>query len=116
MEMKKKVNPSLKSLQFVHKKFDHDEIIDRAMLIMINEAARTLEEGIVLNASNLDMAMIMGTGFPPFRGGLLKYADAMGIEKVHLSLLHFEEKYGERFEPSELIKTMAQNKETFYRG
>jgi len=58
----------------------------------------------------------MGTGFPPFRGGLLKYADAMGIEKVHLSLLHFEEKYGERFEPSELIKTMAHNKETFYRG
>ncbi|CAI6145727.1 MAG: Fatty acid oxidation complex subunit alpha [uncultured Sulfurimonas sp.] len=112
----KKVNPSLKSLQFAHKKFDHDEIIDRAMLIMINEAARTLEEGIVENASNLDMAMIMGTGFPPFRGGLLKYADTMGIEKVYLSLLHFEEKYGKRYAPSDLIASMAQNRETFYKG
>ncbi|MDF1882670.1 enoyl-CoA hydratase/isomerase family protein [Sulfurimonas sp. SAG-AH-194-C21] len=112
----KTVNPDLNALQFAHKSFDNDEIIDRAMLIMINEASRTLEEGIVKNASNLDMAMIMGTGFPPFRGGLLKYADAMGIEKVHLSLLHFQEKYGTRYEPSALIKTMAHKKETFYKG
>ena len=47
---------------------------------------------------------------------LLKYADAMGIEKVHLSLLHFQEKYGDRFQPSKLIIEMAQNNETFYKG
>jgi len=112
----KELNPDLNSLQSHNKEFNNDEIIDRTMLIMINEATRTLEEGIVKNASNLDMAMIMGTGFPPFRGGLLKYADAMGIEKVHLSLLHFEEKYGKRYEPSNLIKTMVQKNETFYKG
>ena len=112
----KNLNTELNSLQFHSKTFNKAEIIDRVMLIMINEASRALEENIVSDASHLDMAMIMGTGFPPFRGGLLKYADAMGIEKVHLSLLHFQEKYGDRFEPSELIKNMAHNNETFYKG
>ena len=85
-------------------------------MIMINEAARILDEKIVKDASELDMAMIMGTGFPPFRGGLLKYADSLGIEKVHMSLVYLQEKYGDRFEPAKLILEMAQNKETFYKG
>lgn len=112
----KKVNPQLESLHFHNREFNKSEIIDRSMLVMINEASRALEENIVKDASHLDMAMIMGTGFPPFRGGLLKYADSLGIEKVYLSLLHLEEKCGERFKPSELIKNMAQKKENFYKG
>ncbi len=112
----KKINSQVDALHFRNKEFNKSEIIDRAMLVMINEAARTLEEEIVKDASQLDMAMIMGTGFPPFRGGLLKYADSIGIEKVNLSLLHLQEKCGDRFEPAELIKNMALNKETFYKG
>ena len=112
----KNLNPKLKSFQYHNKTFNKSEIIDRVMLVMINEASRALEENIAKDASQLDMAMIMGTGFPPFRGGLLKYADAMGIEKVHLSLIHLAERYGERFEPSDLIIDMAQNNETFYKG
>jgi len=83
---------------------------------MVNEASRALEENIVKNASQLDMAMIMGTGFPAFRGGLLKYADFLGINKLYLSLINLEEKYGKRFEPSNLIKKMLHNNETFYKG
>lgn len=112
----KKVNPEVNALHYHSKKFNKSEIIDRAMLIMINEAAKALEEGVVKDASQLDMAMIMGTGFPPFRGGLLKYADSLGIEKVHLSLIHLQEKCGDRFAPASLIREMAQSKELFYKG
>jgi len=112
----KSVNEQLNSMHYHNREFEKSEIIDRAILVMINEASRALEESIVKDASQLDMAMIMGTGFPPFRGGLLKYADSLGVEKVYLSLLHLQEKCGDRFEPSELIKSMAHNKESFYKG
>ena len=112
----KTLNAEVTTLQLHSRHFHDSEIIDRAMLIMINEASRALEESIVQNAQELDIAMIMGTGFPPFRGGLLKYADSLGIEKVHLRLLHLQEKCGDRFAPSALICAMAQNNETFYKG
>lgn len=112
----KEINKEVIAIQPRSRPYSKPEIIDRAMLIMINEAARVLDEKIIKDASQLDMAMIMGTGFPPFRGGLLKYADSLGIEKVHMSLVQLEEKYGDRFEPARLIVEMADNKETFYKG
>jgi 3-hydroxyacyl-CoA dehydrogenase/enoyl-CoA hydratase/3-hydroxybutyryl-CoA epimerase len=112
----KRINKEVTAIQPRSRPYNKAEIIDRAMLIMINEAARVLEESIVKDASQLDMAMIMGTGFPPFRGGLLKYADSLGIEKIYHSLLRLQEKYGNRFEPAGLIKSMAENNETFYKG
>ena len=75
-------------------------IVKRCMLMMINEAAMTLEEGIIEKASYLDIAMIMGTGFPAFRGGILRYSDSIGVENVKKSMKIFEEKYGERFRAS----------------
>lgn len=110
------INSELNAIQPRSRAYTKPEIIDRAMMIMINEAARALEENIVKDASQLDMAMIMGTGFPPFRGGLLKYADSLGIEKVHITLVSLQEKYGKRFEPCELIVNMSANNETFYKG
>src|SRR5262249_47045942 len=59
-----------------------EEILDRCILPMINEASRCLEEGIVASASEVDLGMIMGTGFPPFRGGLLRYADSLGAQAI----------------------------------
>jgi len=112
---KREVNDAVKDLVFSKRQFDEQEIIDRAMLIMINEAVMCLEEGIVDNAQYLDMAMIMGTGFPPFRGGLLKYADSLGIERVVISLKALAKQHGVRFEPAKLLLDMANNKETFYK-
>jgi 3-hydroxyacyl-CoA dehydrogenase/enoyl-CoA hydratase/3-hydroxybutyryl-CoA epimerase len=91
-----------------------ETIIDRCILIMINEAAKCLEENVVKNHRYLDMAMIMGTGFPAFRGGLLRYADEMGIGVVVLKLKNFSKTYGERFEPAELLLEMDQNHQKFY--
>jgi 3-hydroxyacyl-CoA dehydrogenase / enoyl-CoA hydratase / 3-hydroxybutyryl-CoA epimerase len=56
--------------------------VDRMVLLMVNEAARILDEKIVATAGELDLAMIMGTGFPPFRGGLLRYADTIGVKAI----------------------------------
>jgi len=91
------------------------EIIDRCILIMVNEAAMCLQEGIIEKPEYLDMAMIMGTGFPPFRGGLCRYADAVGIPHVVARLTEFESKYGVRFKPAKLLTEMAKSGGKFYK-
>jgi len=96
--------------------FDKQTIVDRCILIMLNEAVRCLEEGIIENPAYLDMAMLMGTGFPAFRGGLLRYADHCGLQSVCDQLTVLSERYGERFAPAPLLLDKAQNAQTFYAG
>jgi 3-hydroxyacyl-CoA dehydrogenase / enoyl-CoA hydratase / 3-hydroxybutyryl-CoA epimerase len=90
------------------------EMNDQVMLTMINEAARCLEEKIISRPDYLDMAMIMGTGFPPFRGGLLKYADTLGIGYVADHLKVFEKKQGDRFTPCARLLEMQKTNKKFY--
>ena len=80
---------------------------------MINEAARCLGEGIAQSARDVDIGMIFGTGFAPFRGGLLNYAESEGIEKVVKKLSAFKEEFGDRFAPSESLLQFEQ-KGKFY--
>lgn len=85
------------------------------MYNMVNEAALVLlEEKIVDTAEEVDLGMIMGTGFPPFRGGLLKYADTIGSEKMVDSLELYAKKYGHRFKPSNPLRNMAKTQRLFY--
>ena len=90
------------------------EIRGRLVLSMVNEAARVLDEGIVKRASDVDLGMIMGTGFPAFRGGLLKFADAIHTRTILSRLDEFEKRYGARFTSSDLIRRMAQENRGFY--
>ena len=92
----------------------NEEIIERCVLPMINEAARCLEEGVVATASEVDLGMIMGTGFPPFRGGLLRYADTLGAQTIVDRLKKYQERFGARFEPSEAILARARSQQKFY--
>jgi len=91
-----------------------NDIVDRCIFIMINEAARCLEENVVKNHRYLDMAMIMGTGFPAFRGGLLRYADEVGVGVVVARLKEFSQSYGSRFEPASLLIKMDRDNQKFY--
>jgi 3-hydroxyacyl-CoA dehydrogenase/enoyl-CoA hydratase/3-hydroxybutyryl-CoA epimerase len=84
------------------------------ILAMVNEAARALEEGVVQDAQTLDMAMILGAGFPPFRGGLLKYADEIGLEEIVDRLLELAEQFGDRFIPAQIFEQLIQDKKDFY--
>ena len=93
-----------------------EEIVQRCLYIMINEASRCLEENIVTDASIIDFAMITGTGFPAFRGGLLTYANEIGLKNILESLRQFEKEYGERFTPSNLLVKLVENYEDFEIG
>ncbi len=73
---------------------------ERLVFTMINEAARILDDKVVASPATLDIAMIMGTGFPPFRGGLLRYADSLGLERVADRLRAYATGVGPRLEPA----------------
>jgi 3-hydroxyacyl-CoA dehydrogenase/enoyl-CoA hydratase/3-hydroxybutyryl-CoA epimerase len=91
------------------------EIQDRLALVMLNEAARCLEEGVVSEASQLDLALIYGIGFPPFRGGIFRYADHLGIKIVHQKLAFLSKVSGENYVPTRLILEMVAEGKTFYK-
>lgn len=95
---------------------DEARVRDRLVLAMINEAARVLEEGIADSAADVDLGMVMGTGFPPFRGGLLKYADDLGPAEVLRTLEALCGTCGNRYEPCGLLKELSGAGETFHRA
>ncbi len=89
------------------------EIRDRCLWPMVNEAAWALEEGVVDSPDRVDLAMIMGTGFPPFRGGLLRWADDVGIGSILEGLLRLESQFGPRFAPAPMLRELAERNGTF---
>lgn len=89
-------------------------IQERLTLVMIKEAGLCLEEEIVRRPRDVDAGMIFGTGFPPFRGGLLRYADSQGVDVCLQKMNAFAEKYGQRFEPPTLLKKMVEKSQTFF--
>jgi len=99
---KSELNKDILSLQKGVITLNKKMIINRTILIMINEATRCLEENVVDNARYLDMAMVIGIGFPAFRGGLMRYADTIGIKNIVELLDSLSVDYGKRFEPSQL--------------
>lgn len=92
-----------------------DEIRQRCLYLLVNEAAHALEEKVVEAADHVDLAMVMGTGFPPFRGGLLRWADMEGIDHIIGRLSSFEARFGARFTPAPRLRAMAESDQTFTR-
>jgi 3-hydroxyacyl-CoA dehydrogenase len=92
-----------------------DEIVDRAILLMMKEAALCLEENIIDRPDLLDATLVFGIGFPPFRGGLLRYADRLGATSIAGKLEGYAKKYGERFAPPPSLQEMAAGGKGFYR-
>ncbi len=91
-----------------------EDIRARLILVMMNEAARVLEDGIAASAADVDLAMIMGTGFPPFRGGLLRFADELHPRLVVDRLRDYEADHGNRFAPAPLLLRLAATDRGFY--
>ena len=96
------------------KGFGSEELQRRLVLLMVNEAARCLEEEIVTEPSDVDFAMIMGTGFAPFRGGPLRYADALGGARVIGEMKRLADSGAGYFEPCALLQTLAAEGKKFY--
>jgi 3-hydroxyacyl-CoA dehydrogenase/enoyl-CoA hydratase/3-hydroxybutyryl-CoA epimerase len=90
------------------------ELQERMVLLMINEAARCLEEQVVTAPEDVDFAMIMGTGFAPFRGGPLRYADTLGPPEIVGAMDRLVSGGGAHFAPCALLRTMARDGTRFY--
>lgn len=103
----------LNLVQTDHQEFDEQEIIDRMMIAFCNETVRCLEDDIVASPAEADMAMIMGVGFPPFRGGPCRYIDQIGVAN-YVALCDKYAYLGKAYEAPAKLRDMAQNGETFY--
>ena len=90
------------------------DVESRLIMIMIKEAIMCLDEKIVATPEQLDLAMIMGIGFPPFRGGLLKYAQSYGLQNIVEECHQFSQRFGSRFEPCETLLRLSQQQNNIF--
>ena len=91
-----------------------DEIVERLIYALVNEAATILEEGIALRASDIDMVYLTGYGFPAYRGGPMFYADTVGLDKVLASIEKFSRGYmGAVWKPAPLLVKLAKEGKKF---
>ncbi len=90
------------------------QLQERMVLLMINEAARCLEEKVVASADDVDFGMVMGTGFAPFRGGPLRHADAVGAAQIVAAMRHWVGTGATWFEPCVLLQSMAERDGKFH--
>ena len=93
--------------------FTDEELTERLMLPMMIEAARCLEEGIVESAAEVDMALILGLGFPRHAGGPLKYADWLGMRQVVARCAVYASE-GPLYAPTEAMRAAAASGKTYY--
>jgi 3-hydroxyacyl-CoA dehydrogenase/enoyl-CoA hydratase/3-hydroxybutyryl-CoA epimerase/enoyl-CoA isomerase len=90
-----------------------EEIVERMMLPMIFECARCLEENIVQTPQEVDMGLLLGLGFPPFRTGALKYADSVGLANIVEASKKYTE-LGKMYEPTAGFTELANGNKTYY--
>lgn len=91
-----------------------EEIANRCVLAMVNEALRCFEEGILRSARDGDIGAVFGLGWPPFRGGPFRYVDSVGAEEILSRLDTLDGRFPERFKPAAILVEMARTRGRFY--
>ena len=91
------------------KTFSDTEILRRLLFSSVNEACRILEEGKAYRASDVDVMWLHGFGFPRYRGGLMYWADEIGVKAVYAQIASWHQQYGERWAPSKLLRSLAES-------
>ena len=91
-----------------------EDVEVRLVYAMLNEAVRALDEGVVRSPRDGDMGAIFGIGYPPFRGGPLRYLDDIGAETATRTLERLSSEHGDRFKPASRLVSMANSGELFY--
>ncbi len=114
--VKKKADKKIYSLLDIklHTQYSSCEIAERCVLMMLNEAARCLDEGVIRSPEEGDVGAVFGIGFPPFLGGPFRYMDSLGLDLLITKLQMHENKYGDRFTPCEALLKRAKNKQLYY--
>ncbi|GDX04818.1 fatty acid oxidation complex subunit alpha FadJ [Buttiauxella sp. A111] len=113
---KKQVDPAIYTLLGVSPKgqLTEKEIAQRCVMMMLNEAARCLDEGVVRSARDGDIGGVFGIGFPPFLGGPFRYMDSQGAGEVVAQLQRLASRYGERFAPCDRLLQMVEEQRNFW--
>ncbi|MBA2779971.1 fatty acid oxidation complex subunit alpha FadB [Billgrantia kenyensis] len=104
----------VKQVAVGEKEFSDEDIIARMMVPLCLETVRCLEDNIVETPAEADMALIYGIGFPPFRGGALRYIDAMGVAEFVKLADGLAEELGPLYAPTDKLRQMAESGERFY--
>lgn len=91
-----------------------NNIAQRCVMLMLNEAARTLDDNVIRSPRDGDIGAVYGLGFPPFLGGPFRYMDRLGIRQVVNTLERLRQSRGERFMPCARLRQMADSRNTFY--
>ena len=100
----------------VRRQISDEEILERCLYSMINEAANILREGVAARAIDVDMVWLHGYGFPRYRGGPLFYADEVGVKNIFDAILKYRDQFGPDFwTPAPLLEEMAATGKPFYR-
>ncbi|MGK3129066.1 fatty acid oxidation complex subunit alpha FadJ [Pantoea sp. C8B4] len=113
---KRKVDDSIYSLINVkpQAKQSEEQIAQRCVMMMLNEAARCLDESVVRNARDGDIAAVFGIGFPPFLGGPFRYMDQRGVSEIVNTLRALMQQHGDRFAPCDALMAMSEAQTNFY--
>ncbi|MCX7380553.1 MAG: 3-hydroxyacyl-CoA dehydrogenase NAD-binding domain-containing protein [Alphaproteobacteria bacterium] len=93
--------------------FSDEEILRRLLFASVNEACKILEEGIAFRSSDVDIMWLYGFGFPRYRGGLMHWADGIGVRDVYNQIAAWHQQYGERWAPSALLRRLAESGTNF---
>ncbi|KAK2394935.1 peroxisomal fatty acid beta-oxidation multifunctional protein MFP2 [Trifolium repens] len=88
-------------------KLSEKDIIEMIFFPVVNEACRVLDEGIAVKSADLDISAVMGMGFPPYRGGIIFWADSLGSKYIYSRLAEWSKLYGEFFKPSAYLAARA---------
>jgi 3-hydroxyacyl-CoA dehydrogenase len=96
-------------LKIAQRTFTDSEILRRLLFSSVNEACRILEEGKAYRASDIDVMWLHGFGFPRYRGGLMFWADGIGVREVYNQIAAWHQQYGERWAPSKLLRDLAES-------
>jgi 3-hydroxyacyl-CoA dehydrogenase len=113
-EVEKIISDYRKEQSIKTRSISDEEIVERLIYALVNEAAYILEEGIALRASDIDMVYLTGYGFPPYRGGPMFYADTVGLKNVLNSIQGFQSGYqGAVWKPAPLLVKLANEGRKF---
>jgi 3-hydroxyacyl-CoA dehydrogenase/1,4-dihydroxy-2-naphthoyl-CoA synthase len=98
------------------RKMGPEAIQARLLARAVNEAAFMMEEGMKSTPAAMDLAVVYGVGFPPYKGGLFRYADARGVSRIHELLQNLAAEKGSRFSPAGRLREMVKKGRRFYDG
>jgi 3-hydroxyacyl-CoA dehydrogenase len=107
-EVARIIKETVAELGIPQQNFTDEEILKRLLFASVNEACKILDEGKALRASDIDVMWLHGFGFPRYRGGLMFWADGIGVREVYNQIAAWHQRYGERWRPSELLRRLAE--------